>query len=97
MIPAATVPLHVVPAHESPAQPAQWQKLWREAVRTPQELLSLLGLESLASRVSAQAAMQFPLRVPRGFVARMRHGDSADPLLRQVLPFDQEMQRIEGF
>ena len=97
MIPAATVPLHVVPAHEPPAQPAQWQKLWREAVRTPQELLSLLGLESLADRVSAQAAMQFPLRVPRGFVARMRHGDSTDPLLRQVLPFDEEMQLVEGF
>ena len=28
----------------------------------------------------------FPLRVPRGFVARMRHGDPDDPLLLQVLP-----------
>ena len=41
--------------------------------------------------------MQFPLRVPRGFVARMRHGDPDDPLLRQVLPLDEEMRVSAGF
>ena len=38
------------------------------------------------ARLSDAAAAQFPLRVPRGFVARMRRGDPHDPLLRQVLP-----------
>jgi hypothetical protein len=32
------------------------------------------------------ASASFPLRVPRGFVAKMRKGDPNDPLLRQVLP-----------
>src|SRR5690606_38960207 len=43
------------------------------------------------------ATGQFPLRVPRGFVARMRHGDPHDPLLRQVLPLDDELRAVPGF
>jgi EF-P beta-lysylation protein EpmB len=76
---------------------ADWKRLWREAVRDPRELLVLLGLESLASRIADAAAAQFPLRVPRGFVARMRHGDPNDPLLRQVLPLDDEERLVPGF
>lgn len=77
--------------------PARWQQLWREAVRDPAELLELVGLPGLAGRVSASAAGQFPLRVPRGFVARMRRGDPDDPLLRQVLPLDDEDRLVDGF
>jgi EF-P beta-lysylation protein EpmB len=39
----------------------------------------------------------FPLRVPRGFVARMQHGDPNDPLLLQVLPRRAEHDVVEGF
>jgi L-lysine 2,3-aminomutase len=78
-------------------QPPSWQQALRDAVRDPRELLSLLGLEKAALAVSAEAAAQFPLRVPRGFVARMRHGDPQDPLLRQVLPLDEEMRPVPGF
>ena len=85
------------PIQPAPLQPPRWQQAWREAVRDPRELLSLLGLDRLADRVSAEAAGQFPLRVPRGFVARMRHGDPGDPLLRQVLPLDDEMRVVPGF
>lgn len=66
-------------------------------MRDPGELLSLLGLDGLAGQVSAEAATQFPLRVPRGFIARMRRGDPDDPLLRQVLPLDDEMRLVPGF
>lgn len=82
--------------HDSPSRPS-WQHLWRDAVRDPHELLRLLDLEALADRVSAVAAAQFPLRVPRGFVARMRRGDPHDPLLRQVLPLDDEDRVVPGF
>lgn len=85
------------PAPATGAAPVRWQQLWREAVREPAELLALLGLPGLAERVSASAAAQFPLRVPRGFVARMRPGDPNDPLLRQVLPLDDEDQVVPGF
>jgi len=87
------------PALDTPStlQPPRWQQLWREAVRDPRELLGLLGLDPDALGVSADAAAQFPLRVPRGFVDRMRHGDPRDPLLRQVLPLDAEMRPMPGF
>ena len=97
MIPAAAIPSHADRSPGSPPAPVRWQQLWREAVRDPRELLGLLGLESLAGRISDAAALQFPMRVPRGFVARMRHADPADPLLRQVLPLDEEMNLAPGF
>ncbi len=77
--------------------PVRWQQLWRDAIRDPRELLDLLDLPELAARVSDAAAAQFPLRVPRGFAARMRRGDPADPLLRQVLPVDDEDRVVPGF
>ena len=75
--------------------PQDWRQAWRDAVRDPRELLELLGLGSLAGNVST--TNQFPLRVPRGFVARMRHGDPNDPLLRQVLPLNDEDRIVPGF
>ncbi len=75
----------------------RWQQLWRESVRDPRELLQLLQLDAAALGVSDEAAAQFPLRVPRGFIARMRPGDASDPLLRQVLPIGEEMRPMPGF
>jgi EF-P beta-lysylation protein EpmB len=77
--------------------PTDWRQAWREAVRDPRELLGMLGLGHLAATLSDAAAAQFPLRVPRGFVARMRHGDPDDPLLRQVLPILDEDRIVPGF
>src|SRR5690554_1950852 len=87
----------MIPAAPVPMQPPRWQQAWRESVRDPRELLAMLGLEKAAPGASDAAAAQFPLQVPRGFVARMRRGDPDDPLLRQVLPLDEEMQPVPGF
>lgn len=78
-------------------QPRRWQQAMRDAVRDPRELLALLDLREAALAISDSAAAQFPLRVPRGFIARMRRGDAADPLLRQVLPLDAEMRPAPGY
>lgn len=77
-------------------QPQGWQQAWREAIRDPRELLAVLGLEGRVA-VSEAAAAQFALRVPRAFAARMRPGDPNDPLLRQVLPLDEELRPVPGF
>lgn len=90
MIPAA-------PASVQHTPPSRWQTAWRDAVRDPRQLLAMLGLEQLAAQLSDHAAQQFPLRVPRGFIARMRPGDPADPLLRQVLPVLDEDRIVPGF
>ena len=86
----------MIPAAPARLQPKGWQQHWREAIREPRELLSLLGLDGIV-RASDAATAQFPLRVPRGFVARMRRGDPRDPLLRQVLPLDEELRPAPGF
>jgi EF-P beta-lysylation protein EpmB len=99
------IPNNALPAPADAAAPpapgsvsgVDWKRLWREAVRDPRELLALLDLDALGSRISEPATSQFPLRVPRGFVARMRRGDPQDPLLRQVLPLDDEERLVPGF
>ncbi|HRO27596.1 MAG TPA: EF-P beta-lysylation protein EpmB [Luteimonas sp.] len=96
MIPAASPSLQPVEG-PAPLPDRDWKRLWREAVRDPRELLRMLGLDEAALRVCPEAAAQFPLRVPRGFVARMRTGDPDDPLLRQVLPLDEELRIAPGY
>lgn len=87
----------MIPVPAPARQPARWQRLWREALREPADLLESLGLPALAARVSTSAQGAFPLRVPAGYAARMRHGDANDPLLRQVLPLDDEERVVPGF
>lgn len=90
----------MITASPAPAQPspalADWRQLWREAVTDARELLALLDLGGLAGKLPADDA-GFPLRVPRGFVARMRRGDPRDPLLLQVLPQLAELDAAPGY
>lgn len=76
---------------------APWQAELGRAYARLGDLLAALGLTPEACGVSADAAAAFPLRVPRGFVARMRYGDPHDPLLRQVLPVAAENVILPGY
>jgi EF-P beta-lysylation protein EpmB len=75
----------------------EWRRHLAEAVRDVDELLKLLALGDRVSSETPAAARRFPLRVPRGFAARMRRGDPDDPLLRQVLPVAGEDTPAPGF
>jgi EF-P beta-lysylation protein EpmB len=75
----------------------RWQTDMAEAVRDPRELLELLDLGPAWLEPAQRAAVAFPLRVPRAFLARMRKGDPADPLLRQVLPLGEELEDVAGY
>jgi EF-P beta-lysylation protein EpmB len=86
----------MIPANLAAGQP-NWRQELADAVCDPAELLALLGLDQAQLPAARAAAQRFPLRVPRGFVARMRRGDAADPLLRQVLPLGLELDDVEGF
>ncbi len=76
-------------ANES-AENSLWQKELARAIKDPLELLAAVGLsaDDIPGGISPQHT--FPLRVPRNYVARMRTGDPADPLLLQVLPRQRE-------
>jgi L-lysine 2,3-aminomutase len=80
----------------APARPV-WQRALADAVRDPAALLDALRLDPALLPAAERAARLFPLRVPRGFLARMRAGDPDDPLLRQVLPLDAECLPVNGF
>jgi EF-P beta-lysylation protein EpmB len=61
------------------------------------ELLGYLQLPAELAGSSPPAASDFPLRVPRHFAALMKKGDPCDPLLRQVLPVEEEQREAAGF
>ena len=83
----------MIHAKPEPIQESDWRDELRGASLDAAELLAALGLPAtLATPVDG-----FPLRVPAGFVARMRHGDPDDPLLRQVLPIAVEHDVVPGF
>lgn len=66
-----------------------WQQSLSESFKSPEALLDYLGLD--ARQVSLDAALDFPFRVTRCYAERMIKGDAADPLLRQVLPVEDEL------
>ncbi|MHB8473684.1 MAG: EF-P beta-lysylation protein EpmB [Gammaproteobacteria bacterium] len=77
-------------------QPAAWQIALARAVSDPIELLKILDLEP-GQFTLRLATRDFPLRVPRAYIARMHCGNPHDPLLRQVLPLADEDLPSPGF
>jgi EF-P beta-lysylation protein EpmB len=84
--------VHIIPRTGQP-----WQQLLADSFSDPDQLLRYLGIEPSFLPVSRGAADEFRMRVPRGFAARMENGNPADPLLRQVLPTNAELEREPGF
>ena len=74
-----------------------WQQVLSTMVRDPEELFSLLKLDKASLPAALAACQDFPLRVPRPYIARMRRGDFDDPLLKQVLPLGAELDYQPGF
>lgn len=79
--------INAVPKLEGSA----WRRELAAAIRDPAELAAALGLKRTDLPGMQAADCAFRLLVPRGFLARMRRGDPADPLLRQVLPCAAEL------
>lgn len=74
-----------------------WQHALSDLITDPAELLTLLRLDPALLPAARLAVKAFPLKVPRGYVARMRKGDPGDPLLRQVLPLGAELEMSAGY
>lgn len=87
----------MIPAKALSRQVPAWQRELARAITDPAELLRELELDPALLPAARAAAARFPLRVPRGFVARMIRGDPNDPLLRQVLPLGAELEATPGF
>ena len=75
-----------------------WNAEMAQAISDPAELLNILELDpSLFLDNARLASRTFPIRVPRGYIARMNKGDPDDPLLKQVLPLGLELENVTGF
>ena len=74
-----------------------WQEAVRTAVRDGADLCRRLQLPPQYGAAATRAAGAFPVFAPLSFVAKMRPGDPHDPLLRQVLPLDEELQETAGY
>ena len=74
-----------------------WQQQLAEAFVNIEDLCHYLGLSPKDLAVSDAASKDFPLRVPLSFAASMQKGDPNDPLLRQVLPIEDELILYPGF
>lgn len=68
----------------------------KRALRDPSELCRRLGLPP-PTEADRQAAEPFPVFVPLEYLRRMRYADPDDPLLKQVLARQVELQPVPGF
>lgn len=68
-----------------------WQKALAKAIREPSELLEYLNLPESLLKGAIAASASFALRVPLGYCQRIEKGNPHDPLLRQILPLDEEL------
>lgn len=74
-----------------------WHRSLARAIRNPDDLLTRLGLPDKLRSAARTAARLFPLLVPESFLRRIQPENPADPLLRQILPFEVEHDSVPGF
>jgi EF-P beta-lysylation protein EpmB len=92
-----SAPMPVVRPRFAVPRYGSWQEALKDAIRDPAELCRQLDLPMAVAQAAGAANRAFGLFAPRGFVARMRPGDIADPLLRQILPVEDELKPVPGF
>lgn len=74
-----------------------WQTELGNAFTNSRDLLEFLNLPTENLPLSKQAARNFVMRVPIGYAECMEKGNPDDPLLRQVLPVNDELNSYPGF
>lgn len=72
-----------------------WQKILAQGFQSATDLLQFLELSPQLA--DSLAEKKFKTRVPLGFATRMQKGNPADPLLKQVLAINEELQDIAGY
>ena len=77
-------------------QPSEWTAA-PALIRDAAQLLQRLELSPAQAGFSPEAALDFPLRVPRAYADLMERGNPADPLLRQVLATGEETAEVYGY
>ncbi|MEW6981108.1 EF-P beta-lysylation protein EpmB [Colwelliaceae bacterium 6471] len=74
-----------------------WQKELANVVTDPKKLLEMLNIKPQEYLQHFKARQLFPVRVPRPFIARMEKGNINDPLLKQIMPLNDEFIAADGY
>ncbi|OEF04352.1 EF-P beta-lysylation protein EpmB [Vibrio genomosp. F10] len=81
----------------SPTVEQNWLKQLANAISDPAKLLAQLEIDASEWEAGFEAKALFAQRVPLSFVNRMEKGNPHDPLLRQVLPLNEEFGIHDGY
>ncbi|MGJ8525013.1 L-lysine 2,3-aminomutase [Halomonadaceae bacterium LMG 33818] len=76
---------------------SNWQTQLAKAIKTPEALCEFLQLDPAWLPGADSGHALFNIRVPHAYLERIKPGNPNDPLLRQVLPLNEESQVLEGF
>ena len=74
-----------------------WQQVLKDAIRDPAELCRLVELPPRYVAGAMRAARDFPVFAPAGTWPACAPEDVRDPLLRQVLPLEDELNAAPGY
>ena len=99
-MPIVAVSRNPVRAGKGPSGPARsvsWREGLKAAIRDVAQLLEALELPGELQEPAQRAGASFPLFAPLEYLARMKRGDPADPLLLQILPLGAELETATGF
>ncbi len=76
---------------------SSWQEELRESSLQALVLLRNLGLQDEHLRFALSARSSFPMKAPASYLSRIEKNNPDDPLLRQILPVQEEEARQQGF
>jgi len=74
-----------------------WQQAMARSISDPARLLKYLQLPDSLLPSAEEATKLFGLKVTHAYLDRIKVGDPADPLLRQVLPLGAELDQTDDY
>jgi EF-P beta-lysylation protein EpmB len=76
---------------------SDWKSELSNCISSIDQLLQLLGLSSKDLNASQLASQGFSIKVPLHYAELMEYGNPEDPLLKQVLPIEAELNQDPSF
>lgn len=68
-----------------------------DAIRDPEELLTILELDKAIHKKNVSFPEKFKLLAPWAYINKIQKGDWNDPLLKQILPVTEENHEAPGY
>ena len=89
--------MRIITRTEPTVEMQDWRQVLADSFRDSKTLLEYLKVDPSLALPSDHSALNFPLLVPRPFAEQMEAGNPNDPLLRQILPVDNEGLTQNGY